>query len=92
MILISEWKRQISSEIERKPQIPINKVIEIDDFRNFIYEYLWYIEPDKYVRCVGCGLLIKLANNKNKYCRCCAREKQLEWQRESMKKLRSKNM
>lgn len=46
----------------------------------------------KYVYCDICGDLISPTNNKMKYCHQCAREKQLEWQRESMKKIRNKNM
>lgn len=49
-------------------------VIEIHDFRNFVYEYLSYFEPKKYMRCEECGLLIKYYNNK-KYCDKCSDEK-----------------
>lgn len=66
----------------------IDIAIKITDFRNFVYEYLRYLEPNKYTNCNECGLLIKCTNNKIKYCKECAREKQLEWQRESMKKSR----
>jgi hypothetical protein len=46
----------------------------ITDFRNVVYEYLSYLEPEKYIRCVECGLLIKPSNNKMKYCKDCARK------------------
>lgn len=49
-------------------------VIEISDFRNLVFEYLRYFEPDKYMRCEECGLLIKTTNNKTKYCSECARK------------------
>ncbi|MET3505591.1 RNA dependent RNA polymerase [Halalkalibacter oceani] len=43
--------------------------------------------------CVSCGTIIKVANNRVKYCRKCSNEKQKEWQRTSMKKSRkTKNM
>jgi len=62
--------------------------IMIGDFRNLIYYYLRW-KGDKIINCDGCGILIKPNNNKNKYCSECAKEKQLQWQRESMQKLRN---
>ena len=69
-----------------------NYVIEISDFRNFVYEYLRYFKPDGYAKCSKCNILIRLNNNRQQYCSECAKEKQLEWQRKSMKKLRNKDM
>lgn len=53
-------------------------IIEVTDFRNFVYEYFMYFEIEKYMRCVKCNKLIKLSNNKLKYCLECAREVKLE--------------
>ncbi|NFQ02751.1 hypothetical protein FDF18_06395 [Clostridium sporogenes] len=41
------------------------------------------------MECENCGDYIKQKSNKTKYCDRCKKEKQLEWQRQSMKKLRS---
>lgn len=67
-----------------------NIAIIIDDFRNFVYEYQMYFNYNKYIRCSECGKLIKPKSNRQKFCRSCWKEKQLEWQRESMRKSRSK--
>jgi hypothetical protein len=46
--------------------------IIIRDFRNFVYEYLRYFEPDKYMDCEECGLLINYKVNR-KYCNACSK-------------------
>lgn len=46
----------------------------------------------KYKRCEVCGKLIEQSNNRVKYCKDCAAEKQLYWQRTSMKKSRENKM
>ena len=40
--------------------------------------------------CEECGCLMKKNNNRQKYCKECAKEKQKQWQKESMKKIRNK--
>lgn len=62
--------------------------IVINDFRNLIYYYLRW-KGEKIIECEKCGKLIKPNNNKTKYCKECARETQLQWQRESMRKSRN---
>jgi predicted amidophosphoribosyltransferase len=42
-------------------------------------------------RCEDCGKRIKITNNRGKYCNECWKERQKEWQRESMKKIRQNN-
>ena len=42
--------------------------------------------------CKKCKKRIEQKSPKQKYCPQCAREMQLKWQRESMKKIRNKNM
>ena len=54
-----------------------------------VFDY--YNEVTGVIKCERCGKVIKKKNNKQKYCDACAQEKQLEWQRDSMRKLR-KNM
>lgn len=63
-------------------------VIEIHDFRNLVFEYMRYFEPDKYMKCKECGLLIKYYNNK-KYCDKCAIEVDREKANERMKNIRN---
>jgi len=66
-------------------------VITITDFEN-IGLYLDYYNEVKGVKeCENnCGCIIKIKSNKQKYCDNCAKEMQLQWQRDSMKKNRSK--
>ena len=63
-------------------------VLKIDDFRELGYEYLNYIGDGKFIRCDCCKRLVKKSSKNMKYCNKCSKEKQLEWQRESMKKAR----
>jgi len=65
-------------------------VINVKDFNNIGYEYLKYI-GDKIIECKKCNKLIKVTNNKFKYCKKCSRENILEFQRKSMNKLRNVN-
>ena len=63
-------------------------VLKIDDFRELGYEYLNYIGDGKFKRCECCKRLVRKLSKNMKYCNECSKEKQLEWQRESMKKAR----
>ena len=63
-------------------------VLKVDDFRELGYEYLNYIGDGKFIRCECCKRLVKKSSKNMKYCNKCSKEKQLEWQRESMKKAR----
>jgi hypothetical protein len=63
-------------------------VIVIDDFREFVLTYLKWRGTARIGTCEICGKLIELKSNKTKYCSQCSKEKQKEWQRESMKKSR----
>ena len=47
---------------------------------------------NKYSRCKRCGGIIEKTGNRILYCDNCKHEKQLEWQRNSMRKIRQKNM
>lgn len=47
---------------------------------------------NKYSRCKHCGGIIEKTGNRILYCENCKHEKQLEWQRSSMRKIRQKNM
>lgn len=60
--------------------------IEINKLDTFIGEYLKY----KKGYCQICGKKIMSKSPKTKYCSRCAKEMQLKWQRESMKKIRKK--
>ena len=65
-----------------------NKKIDITDFRDFIYEYLRW-NGEKIGVCEGenCGRLIKITNNRQKYCPICWKERHQElknkWKREN---------
>jgi len=61
-------------------------VKEIDfDKVGLVYDYY---KGDKVKECAFCGVLIKVTTSNNLYCETCKKEKQLEHQRESMKKKR----
>ena len=64
---------------------------EVKDFRDFVLEYLrWKGEKVGNCENESCGRLIVLKSNNQKYCKDCWKEKQLQWQRDSMKKIRHK--
>lgn len=52
------------------------EVMVINDFRNFVYEYMRYC-GERISKCEECGILIKLASGATKYCSKCAREVKL---------------
>jgi hypothetical protein len=64
------------------------EVLRINDFRNLGYEYLLYC-GESLIRCKKCNILIRKRGTTDKYCNECRQEKQLEWQRDSMKKIRN---
>lgn len=64
------------------------EMLRINDFRNLGYEYLLYC-GENYIRCDICNVLFKKRGTTDKYCCNCKKDKQLEWQRESMKKIRN---
>jgi hypothetical protein len=47
--------------------------IEINDFRDFVYEYLRW-NGEKIINCENCNILVLQTNNKTKYCKACAKE------------------
>lgn len=63
--------------------------IEIRDFDNIVLYYQKYV-GDKIGNCEVCGKLIELTAINKKYCKACRKEKQLQWQRESWHKNKSK--
>jgi hypothetical protein len=52
-------------------------IIEITDFRDFVYEYMRW-NGEKIGSCEECGTLINIKNNKIKYCRSCAKKIKLQ--------------
>jgi hypothetical protein len=66
-----------------------NIIFSIDLSDNFIYEYLKYI--GLYKSCEKCNKPISPTNNKNKYCKECAKEVKMELDRLRMKNLRNKS-
>ncbi len=65
------------------------KGLMITDFNGVVYHYLNW-KGENWIRCEGdyCSKWVKSKSNRTKYCKTCWKEKQLEWQRESMRKLR----
>jgi hypothetical protein len=64
--------------------------ITISDFRNFVYEYLKYFNPEKYIQCAECNKLIKTTNNRQMYCSDCWTEKERERKRNVWHKYKDK--
>lgn len=87
MLVMSEYKNKSYYQINIDESAYI--VLHIDKFDNIIDYYMNIIEPEKYICCKKCGVPFSPTNNRQKYCKNCWKEKQLEWQRESMKKLRN---
>lgn len=76
-------------------EIKENEIIKIDcekdDLENIIVKYLNWRSAEDYSYCVVCGDRVKIKgehDNSTKYCSKCKKNKQLEWQRQSMKKAR----
>lgn len=66
------------------------EVMVVDKMENIGNKIIAYLNPNK-KQCTNCGKLIKIKSDKDystMYCEGCAREKQLEWSRNSMKKIR----
>ena len=63
----------------------------IKDYQKKYYG-LKYSSRKGYSRCKRCGGIIEKTGNRILYCNNCKHEKQLEWQRNSMKKIRQKYM
>jgi hypothetical protein len=61
-------------------------VITINNFEDFIYEYLRYIGEGKFGDCESCGQIIKLTNNKKKFCAVCSKEHKKQIDRENQKR------
>lgn len=78
----------------RKCSIKINyidndsdSILTLNDFEGVIHYYLNYL-GEHWKKCIECGKWFVVKGNKQEYCKICAKDKQLKWQRESMKKLR----
>lgn len=57
------------------------------DLEDVVFNYLKW-RGETVIRCKECGVLVKSKSNNRKYCTKCSKEKQLEQQRKSMKKIR----
>ena len=60
---------------------------KIREFNNLGNQYIGNFK-NGYKQCKKCGKIIRITGTNNQYCKKCIKEKQLEWQRESMKKIR----
>ncbi len=60
---------------------------KITNFINIGNQYIGNFKKG-YKQCKKCGRIIKITGTNNQYCKRCIKEKQLEWQRKSMKKIR----
>lgn len=64
-------------------------VLKIYDYRELGYEYLNYYDPDAFIRCEVCGILVRKNLRKPKYCRTCAKKVDREKAKKRMSKLRA---
>lgn len=64
--------------------------IIVDNLKRNVEEHhkLKHVKKDKYIEC-KCGNKFEVKSNRQTMCKECAKEKQLEWQRNSMKKSRN---
>ena len=69
----------------------INRSLD-GEIRKYQKQYYGIRDHKKYSRCKQCGGIIEKTGNRILYCDNCKHEKQLEWQRNSMKKIRQKYM
>lgn len=59
----------------------------VSDFRKLGYEWKVY-NGEKYIRCAGCGILVKNTNGKRRYCENCADRNKKELDRARMQNFR----
>jgi hypothetical protein len=64
-------------------------VINLEDFRDCVLAYLKW-KGENIINCEGCNRLIYSTATNKKYCKDCAKEMQLQWQRESWQKNKDK--
>ena len=62
-------------------------MILVNNFIDFIYYWLNY-KGESIKKCEDCGDFFQQKSNRQKFCKKCWKEKQLKWQRNSMKKIR----
>lgn len=66
-----------------------DEVIRISKFENPVLYYLNLFEPDKYMKCEECGVLVERTVNNRKYCKECARciqqQQKNEWKKRQEK-------
>ncbi len=60
----------------------------VSDFRTLGYEWR-LLKGERYIRCTGCGLLVKDTNGKRKYCKDCAAAGKRMLDRQRMQRRRS---
>lgn len=85
-------KTNIKLNFGDKENIENEDDLIITDFDGVIYQYLIW-RGEKWKKCEVCGKWIKIKSKKiPMYCSKCKKEKQLEWQRESMQNIRNFNM
>lgn len=63
---------------------------EMTDLRDFVLYYEKYFNPDKFGSCCNCDKIIRLKNNKTKFCKSCAKEIKKEQDRIADKKYKQK--
>lgn len=60
----------------------------VSDFRKLGYEWRLY-QGENYIRCAGCGILVKNTNGRRRFCKECGEQANKEKSRERMKKIRA---
>jgi hypothetical protein len=65
-------------------------IITINNFDDFIYEYLRHIGEANYSKCNTCERTIKITSNRKKYCKDCWEQIQKQQTRERVRKYRNK--
>jgi hypothetical protein len=66
------------------------KVISINNFDNVIDYYLYTLYPEQYKKCEECKKLIRIKNNRSKYCKECAKKNKILQDRKADKKYKTK--
>ncbi len=65
--------------------------INIVDFRNFVFEYLRWVEPEKFKECEECGIIIRVTSNHKKFCKVCCKENWSRYNADKQKEYYYKN-
>lgn len=74
MIAYSKIVDNINMQVKILDESSDDVVVRVSDMRNLGNQFMALSSPSKYIACTSCGVIIKKASNRQKYCSKCAKE------------------